>query len=617
MKPRFAPACALALWVGGLLTACGDAELSLPVDSHCLTAGGSFAATPSTDCATCHQEIYHSWQGSHHASAEQVLEPGAVMVEALGPDGRLQSFAAVRSIGVDPLVQYLVDLDGNLQVTQKAKDVHGEWFDVFADGRQPGEWGHWTGRGMNWDTMCAVCHNTGVERTWSMEEDRFTTKVLEHGVGCVACHGAGEQRTPTAESCFPCHARRAELAPHQGPASFLDFYDPALPDLTETFHVDGQIQEEDFEWTSFALSKMAAAGVTCLDCHDPHTSQLRQQGDALCMSCHSGGGRLPAPTIQPLAHSSHSADVGLSCTDCHMPTTVYMQRDPRHDHGFHTPDPRLTLELGVPNACNRCHQDQTPSWAAQHVEARSSWTGNIDARRRARAVHAARNFMEDAVPQLLQAHEAETHDVWRATFLGLMQEWRYAPEVDAILQAAASSDDALIRSKALPHADMLQDPVRLVRLHAARAAGAEIDLQSQAGQDLLQWFLHNRGHAATAMEEAQFLSNLGNPQTIEEVALPLLALVKKWDRSIPAPLQLFATALDRLDRRAEALQVMEDCCTSFPNDARSWYLLGLAAGGQQDYVRCREALERALELQPIYPEARRNLQALDAFEQQQ
>ncbi len=35
-----------------------------------------------------------------------------------------------------------------------------EWFDVYGnEDRQPGEWGHWAGRGMNWNSMCATCHH--------------------------------------------------------------------------------------------------------------------------------------------------------------------------------------------------------------------------------------------------------------------------------------------------------------------------------------------------------------------------------------------------------------------------------------------------------------------------
>lgn len=583
----------------------------------CLAMVESAGIRSSQECASCHQDVFESWNGSHHALAEQVLEPGEVQVEDVGPDGVRRTYPALRAIGVAPLQQYLVDLDGNLQVSQQAFDPRDQtWFDTFADGRGPGEWGHWTGRGMNWDTMCAVCHNTGVERSWSLEQDRFTTSVVEHGVGCVACHGVGEQRMPNQESCFGCHARRAELAPASGPVPFFDHFDPALPDLSATFHVDGQIQEEDFEYTAFALSKMAAAGVSCLDCHDPHSGRTLHRGDALCMSCHSGTGRLPAPVIAPTAHAAHPDGVSIGCIDCHMPTTVYMQRDPRHDHGFQVPDPRLTLELGVPNACDRCHQEQGPAWAAQQVEAREGWKGNLEARRRARALHAARSGAEDAQPRLLQALEAENHPTWRASLLGILQAWSDAPEVQEVLRAAATSEHALIRSKALPDAAMLEDPVRLVRLHAARMAGPNLPLQSRAGQDLLQSFQHNRGTAAGAMQEAQFLVDRGDPRAIHQVALPLLERVAQWDRTTPAPLQLKATALDRLDRRQEALAVMEDCCARFPEDARSWYLLGLAAGAVEDYARCREALERALRLQPEFPSARRNLDALDAFEQQ-
>ena len=51
-----------------------------------------------------------------------------------------------------------------------------------------------------------------------------------------------------------------------------------------------------------------------------------------------------------------------------MPTTTYMQRDPRHDHGFIKPDPLLTKELGIPNACNGCHTDKSVDWAIGHTD---------------------------------------------------------------------------------------------------------------------------------------------------------------------------------------------------------------------------------------------------------
>ena len=51
-----------------------------------------------------------------------------------------------------------------------------------------------------------------------------------------------------------------------------------------------------------------------------------------------------------------------------MPVTTYMQRHPRHDHGFTIPDPLLTKQFGVPNACNKCHTDKDTEWSLEALE---------------------------------------------------------------------------------------------------------------------------------------------------------------------------------------------------------------------------------------------------------
>ena len=46
--------------------------------------------------------------------------------------------------------------------------------------------------------------------------------------------------------------------------------------------------------------------------------------------------------------------------------------DQRHDHSFRVPRPDLSAKLGTPNACNDCHTDKSPEWAAIAIE---SWHG--------------------------------------------------------------------------------------------------------------------------------------------------------------------------------------------------------------------------------------------------
>lgn len=627
MHHHFRFVIAAAFTCAAAMTSCSDANKSsqsaLPQDSA-TASNASTSATHSSACLECHAEQHNAWSQSHHALAEQVLEPGSVSVKATGPDGQLHDYPAIRSIGVDPLIQYVVDLDGRLQVPQQAQDIHdNSWFDVFADGRQPGEWGHWTGRGMNWDTMCAVCHNTDLNHKWVEATDNFETTWSEHGVACNACHDQMDQHVKdpeapvqavSSEQCWACHARRSELGPEQGGETFLDNYFPGLPDYTDTWHVDGQIRDEDFEYTSFALSKMHGAGVTCLDCHDPHTAKLRIEGDGMCMTCHSGGGRLPGPVIDTTTHSAHTAGTsGSACVDCHMSTTVYMQRHPRHDHGFLIPDPQLSIETGVPNACNKCHSDQSAEWAAEIVETRPTWTGNQAARRRARAMYAARENHDSALPLLLAATKAETQSTWRASLLGMLQSWPDHPQAQQLLTEAAISTDPLQRAMAWPLPELLEDPVRAVRLHAARLLPVEMVEQSSAAIDLRRNMEHNRGQPTGAMQEAQYLLSRGQGQQ----ALKFAKQAEKWEHHSPAPLHLQATILDSLGQTAEARTVMKRCCASFPEDATSWYLLGLAAAAEQDYEATKIALKQALQLQPDFADAARNLQAIEDFEKQQ
>jgi predicted CXXCH cytochrome family protein len=135
------------------------------------------------------------------------------------------------------------------------------------------------------------------------------------------------------------------------------------------YHADGQMQDEVYNYGSFKQSKMFAAGVTCSDCHDPHSAKLKASGDGVCLRCHSSDKYATA------AHNHHHATkASIGCVSCHMPTRTYMVIDPRHDHTLRIPRPDLSVKLGTPNACNDCHTDRPAEWAASAIE---SWYGPI------------------------------------------------------------------------------------------------------------------------------------------------------------------------------------------------------------------------------------------------
>ncbi|MEZ0276538.1 MAG: multiheme c-type cytochrome, partial [Roseimicrobium sp.] len=372
----------------------------------------------SASCRECHQEIYDQWITSNHGMAERPLNEkldkeafdpvhvfmhgtqtteaskrdGREVVTTLGFDNKKETYPIERVIGHDPIRQYLVKGPGNrLQTLEATFDPHkNEWFNVYGnEDRKPGEWGHWTGRGMTWNTMCASCHNTRVRKNYDEKTDSFNTTMAEMTVSCGSCHGPMKEHVawrknypdkslvdPTVvkhtpeqkiETCATCHARRTEITGDFKPGDkFFDHHALSIVDESNLFYPDGQVWDEDYEYTAFRGSKMHAAGVKCLDCHNPHTAKAFTKDNSLCMRCHVGNVQ-PFPKTPPiniLTHTFHQPDsAGSQCINCHMPQTTYMQRDPRHDHGFTIPDPLLTKQFGIPNACNRCHTDKDADWS--------------------------------------------------------------------------------------------------------------------------------------------------------------------------------------------------------------------------------------------------------------
>jgi predicted CXXCH cytochrome family protein len=95
--------------------------------------------------------------------------------------------------------------------------------------------------------------------------------------------------------------------------------------------------------------------IRCTDCHDPHTARTKYQGNNVCTTCHQH----PAGKYDVVGHHRHQAgSTGALCVECHMPETTYMEVDPRRDHSIRVPRPDLSVRLGTPNACTRCHLEE-------------------------------------------------------------------------------------------------------------------------------------------------------------------------------------------------------------------------------------------------------------------
>lgn len=588
---------------------------------------------------------------------------GKFITNTDGADGKLADFEVRYTFGVFPLQQYLIELPGGrLQALGIAWDSRPaeaggqRWFHLYPGERITHEDElHWTARSQNWNRNCAECHSTHLQKGFDAASRSYRTTWSEIDVSCEACHGPGAAHVNWAgrpagdrdpnddgltgglhrdsnwspegatgmpinhggavtgvelETCAACHSRRAQLFEddrHGQP--LMDSFLPALlePDL---YYVDGQIQGEVYEYGSFLQSRMFASGVTCSDCHDPHSLGLRVPGNGVCLQCH-GAARYDAA-----GHHHHEpGTAGAACVACHMPSRTYMRVDVRHDHGFRVPRPAQSMALGVPNACNQCHGDESFTWMADRVRA---WHGHDPSgyQRYAATLAAARNGDANAGAGLIRLlGDRGQPNIARATAAARMSRWLDQPGLQALSQALsdgspivrAGATDALLdlpidlRYPLLR--PLLRDPVRVVRALAAESLGdAPLNRLSIAEQRVLEtaWAEYLAGNdfnaddSAAAVNRGNFLVARGELVAAEAAYRGALAIDANW---IPAYVNL-ADLLRMTGRDDEGATLLKQGIAVAPASPDLHHSLGLLYVRQHAMSMAIAELQQAAELAP-------------------
>jgi predicted CXXCH cytochrome family protein len=511
--------------------------------------------------------------------------------------------------------------------------------------------------------MCAECHSTGVRKNYDAAKNRFATTWTEISVGCEACHGQGsahvawarEQQSwwpfgrkddpakglavrfderrdvawevdsakgnatrnmmlPTlrkeVETCGLCHARRGQFSEDWIPGQWLSDTHAVSPLTRGLYHADGQMLDEVYNYGSFKQSKMFAKGVTCSDCHEPHGATLRLPGDNVCLQCHS------AEKYAVAAHHRHdSVTPPLSCPSCHMPVRTYMVVDRRHDHSIRVPRPDVSVKLGTPNACNDCHADKSPQWAAEAIERwhgpeRKGFQHFGEAFRAAWADQADAEALLSAV-----ASDRSTPAFARASALTELAS-RVSPSNIDLAKSGLADPDPMVRIGALDLLEnipapqiwplvssLLSDPSRGVRIRAVMLLAA-VPVASQPSADrerferaaaefvAAQRLNADRPEARTTL--GSFYARRGlaaDAQAEYEAALRLAP------QFAPAAVNL-ADLYRQLGRDGDGEKVLRSAIARVPNDAGLHHALGLTLIRLKQLDEALPQLRQAAELGP-------------------
>ena len=588
---------------------------------------------------------------------------------------------------------------GRLQAFNLAWDARpesgGRWINLQADPAvKPGSPFFWTGHFFNWNTQCADCHSTGVEIGY-IEKGSFHTTFAEINVACEACHGPGRdhllaggkegsifnapneiiwafaeggpiarpvkkaiKKTTTKAAkkdaasasarqavqeasnrmismCGGCHSRRSRLKASAGfEQDYHDLHELALlePGL---YHADGQIDDEVFVLGSFLQSKMHGAGVTCSNCHNPHTGKLLLQGNSLCAQCHD------MRTYDTQAHHFHPMQSAQKaaplCADCHLPQKTYMLVDDRADHQFGVP--HLDPASDLPSACLNCH-DEMPlvdvekpkataaartskraskqsNWAAVHADLRrldpSALSSNMSSTMSSAMSSAMSGALallsprtpEDALPPIQAAslirrlpasaplsllRQTASHSsplVRRATALALEDglEHRHPERSRALLRQLAKDETASVRLAAAkvlasqfhaPGPEGKMRPEGKMKPEGSMKPEGKMEKDKRFFAELMDEYrqsLNDRSHSPVALTELASLEvNLGRVKPARRALEQALALEPNY---LPALLNL-ADLHRALDDETAAAKLLAQAVAFAPDSGAANFALALS-----------------------------------------
>src|SRR6266545_794377 len=441
---------------------------------------------------------------------------------------------------------------------------------------------------------CQACHGSQIRVSYDTGGKRYVTAFTTLAVNCESCHGPGGRHVALARSgklgasedigirglgtlakeqaldvCFQCHALKDNLAPGYLPGTPLrEHYALKFPQLGDRpLHPDGRIRSFAYQENQLYSDCYLSGGMTCTDCHDPHSQGYRDVAghalpdrfsDGQCLGCH-------ASKAEPIeAHTHHApGSRGSRCVACHMP---YLQepevggaiRYTRSDHTVPIPRPALDAAQGVGSACRQCHADRGEAELDAQVRA---WYGELKPQPEIVArIARAGGVTDRAQAARLLLDPTARHPM--AQFAGLAQflERQLGPDPPALdadavarLEGLAESEDIDVRALAL------------ASLHLARG-------EAPAVRRFLASRLAGLGADDAAVRQRWV------------VALGYVADTYRGRSEFPAAIVVYRKALEIL-----------------PDDPRLLFNLGLAYAGAGDLAAAVALYRRSLERDPIQP----------------
>jgi tetratricopeptide (TPR) repeat protein len=375
--------------------------------------------------------------------------------------------------------------------------------------------------------------------------------------------------------------------------------------------------------------------VRCNDCHDVHSIKLVKKSNHLCLQCHRASeydtkahhfhkkkGEKGEPIRSLKGEVLFDVGTGTECVQCHMPGRIYMGIDYRPDHSFRVPRPGLSITIGTPDACKRCHIDKTSQWSDKTI---TKWYGPGRRRHYGAIIDAGRKRLPNVRKDLIRLTGDPLYPVIvRATAISLLTAYPGEDTFQA-MKLALMDDESLIRRTAVESiaptnqkekteliAPLLYDPVRAVRIEAARRLAEEPSRRMNPDQEKV--FKAVLKEFVASMEYSADFSfgryNLGNLYVAlnqpEEAIRNYLAAIKVDGLFYPAKVNL-AMFYNQKGENGKAEVLLREVIQDHPELYEIAYSLGLLLAEMKKYDQAAIYLEKAAKGMPKHARVHYNL----------
>jgi tetratricopeptide (TPR) repeat protein len=296
--------------------------------------------------------------------------------------------------------------------------------------------------------------------------------------------------------------------------------------------------------------------------------------------------------------------------------------DYRPDHSFRIPRPDLSESIGTPNACNRCHLDETNQWSLDYMR---KWYGERQRPHYGTVFHAGRNNQMEALDDLIKLADDRLYPpIVRATALQLLSLYAGEQSNNAY-KRALTDEEALLRQTAVRQlaepdprerlrlvAPLLYDPVKAVRIEAAQnltaipsdmMPGDLKDKHKLVLEEYRQAMEHAGDFAASRHNLGNMYANLGDfDEAVEDYRKAI-----EIDREFyPAKVNL-AMMYNQTGKNKEAERLLREVVADHPDFHELKYSLALLLVEQQQYQDAEKYLSEAADGMPNIARVHYNL----------